>query len=87
MLLINRKKEEAIRMSNGVRIVVIDNGGHNVCLGFEAPRGVRIWREELLSEKQLGPSSKKLPPPPPRRIAQEPDKFAALRQCGLIPSP
>lgn len=48
MLALSRKRDEAIVLDNGVRIEVIKVSGTRVTLGVEAPRDVRILREELV---------------------------------------
>lgn len=47
MLILSRRKDEAVRLSNGVRIAVtwIEDG--QVTLAIDAPPYVHIWREEL----------------------------------------
>lgn len=47
MLVLSRKKNEAIVMGEIV-VRVLEIRGHTVRLGFEAPDGVSIVREELL---------------------------------------
>lgn len=47
MLCLSRQKDEAIALSNGVRIVVLKIGKKTVSLGIDAPDNVNIWREEL----------------------------------------
>lgn len=47
MLLLARKVDEAI-LVGGVRILVTKITSGRVVLGFEAPKGVQIIREELL---------------------------------------
>ena len=48
MLVLSRKKGEAIMINRNVRIVVIDIEGAKVRLGIEAPKDVAIHREEVL---------------------------------------
>jgi carbon storage regulator CsrA len=47
MLCLTRNVDEAISLSNGVRIVVLKVGRKRVSLGIEAPPDVEIWRDEL----------------------------------------
>jgi carbon storage regulator len=47
MLVLSRKKGEAINIADGVTIVVREITGSRVVLGFEAPSDVRIMRQEL----------------------------------------
>lgn len=47
MLVLSRKKGERIRIGKDVVITVVRIGDHTVKLGFDAPQGVNIVREEL----------------------------------------
>lgn len=47
MLVLTRKRGEAIVVGENVRVTVIDVQGNRVRIGFEAPVEVRIRREEL----------------------------------------
>jgi carbon storage regulator len=47
MLVLSRKKGEAINIADGVTITVREITGSRVVLGFEAPSDVRIMRQEL----------------------------------------
>ena len=49
MLVLSRKKEEAIRIGDEVTIKVISIKGGVVRLGIDAPKEVSIVRSELLS--------------------------------------
>ena len=49
MLVLSRKKEEEIRISDEVTIKVISIKGGVVRLGIDAPKEVSIVRSELLS--------------------------------------
>jgi carbon storage regulator len=48
MLILKRKRGEAIVMDGGVRIVVLDVGKRGATIGIEAPLETNIQREELL---------------------------------------
>lgn len=61
MLVLNRRKDERILLSNGVSILVADIDGTNVRLAIEAPAHVDIWREEICPE-DAKPSLRDLPP-------------------------
>jgi carbon storage regulator CsrA len=52
MLVLTRKAKQRIMLSNGVTIVVSHIKGKSVKLAVSAPAGVRILREELLSNQQ-----------------------------------
>jgi carbon storage regulator len=47
MLLLNRKRGERILLSGGISLVVVEIRGAQVRIGIEAPRDVKIAREEI----------------------------------------
>ena len=47
MLVLSRKKGEAVNIAEGVTVTVRQISGSRVVLGFEAPHDVRIVRQEL----------------------------------------
>ena len=47
MLVLSRKKDEWIQISDNIRIVVVDIRGDTVRLGFDAPKDVKIHRKEV----------------------------------------
>ncbi len=47
MLILTRKKDEAIRIGEDIRIVLVQVKGGQVRLGIECPSDVRVLREEL----------------------------------------
>lgn len=47
MLILSRKKSEVICINDNVRITVIKIWGDRVRLGIEAPKEVKIHREEV----------------------------------------
>jgi carbon storage regulator len=47
MLVLSRKLDETIVINGDIRITVVGVRGNQVRLGIEAPRSVRIFREEL----------------------------------------
>jgi carbon storage regulator len=47
MLVLTRKTDERILVGSDIVITVVRVSGNRVCLGIEAPAGVRILREEL----------------------------------------
>lgn len=53
MLVLSRKKEEAIRIGDDITIKVIAVKGGGVRLGIEAPRDISIVRSELLPVSPL----------------------------------
>ncbi len=50
MLALTRKKDEAIIISGGIEIRVLDIQGDKVKLGIGAPDNVQIYREEVYSQ-------------------------------------
>jgi carbon storage regulator len=50
MLVLSRRRGQAIVLDGGIRIVVLDSDRRGVRLGIEAPRTTGIQREELVSE-------------------------------------
>lgn len=47
MLVLSRKNDESILIDGNIRITVLGIRGGQVRLGIEAPRSVRVVREEL----------------------------------------
>ena len=52
MLVLSRKMNESVIIDGGIRVMVVGVRGNQVRLGFEAPSGVRIFREELCAIEQ-----------------------------------
>ena len=51
MLVLSRKPGESIKIGQDVEIVVLAVQGNKVRLGISAPRGISIWREELILDR------------------------------------
>ncbi len=47
MLILTRKKDEAIRLGENIRIVLVQIKGGQVRLGIDCPSDMRVLREEL----------------------------------------
>ncbi len=47
MLVLTRRSDEAIRIGDNIVIRIVEIKGAQVRVGIEAPKGVRIYREEL----------------------------------------
>jgi carbon storage regulator len=47
MLVLSRKRNEAINVGDDVTITVVDIRGENVRLGVEAPKQVPVHRQEV----------------------------------------
>lgn len=50
MLVLSRRIDEAIIIGDDVRIVVLDIDSDRIRIGIDAPKDMRIFREELLSQ-------------------------------------
>ena len=48
MLILTRRKGEAIYTSNGLIFRILKNVKGEISIGIEAPDNVDIWREELI---------------------------------------
>lgn len=54
MLVLSRKKDEAVLIGGNVSVVVLDVIGDRVKLGISAPGNVSVFREELIVRVPLG---------------------------------
>jgi carbon storage regulator len=52
MLVLTRRRGEAIMVGDDVKVVVLEVNGDQVRLGVEAPRAVSVHREEVFKEIQ-----------------------------------
>ena len=50
MLVLTRKQNEGILIGNDITVTVINIDGDKIRLGIEAPKHIRVIREELLQE-------------------------------------
>jgi carbon storage regulator len=50
MLVLTRKQNEGILIGNDIVVTVINIEGDKIRLGIEAPKNIRVIREELLKE-------------------------------------
>jgi len=57
MLILTRKKGEAIAIGDDIQIQVLNVKGGQVRIGIEAPREVQVNREERLEDSDANPSS------------------------------
>ena len=49
MLILSRRTDEAVRLGDNIRVVVLSTDGETVKLGIEAPADVAILREEIIA--------------------------------------
>lgn len=52
MLVLSRKKGQAIMLGDNIEITIIDIQGDQVRIGINAPKNVTIYRKELFIEIQ-----------------------------------
>lgn len=52
MLILSRRKHEAIYIGDDIRISVIEMIGNQIRLGFEADRDIPIYREEIYKRRK-----------------------------------
>lgn len=52
MLVLSRKRNEAIVIGNDIRLVIVAIQGDKVRLGIEAPKNVQVDRDEIHQAKQ-----------------------------------
>ncbi len=69
MLILTRKKDEAIRVGDDIRIVLVQIKGGQVRLGIECPSHIRVLREELYEAVRQENIN---------ALASNPDQVAAL---------
>ncbi len=53
MLILSRKLNEKILIGGGITVTVVEIKGGKVRLGFVAPEGVKILRDELKEKKDV----------------------------------
>jgi carbon storage regulator len=52
MLVLSRKKDQAIMLGDNIEITIIEIQGDQVRIGINAPKNVTIYRKELFLEIQ-----------------------------------
>ena len=55
MLVLSRKVGEEVIIGDNIRVTVVAINGNHVRLGFEAPRDVHIYRQELAESAHAAP--------------------------------
>lgn len=58
MLVLSRKRDEAITIGDDITVTVVDIRGDRVRLGISAPRDVTVYREEIYDAIQKDKESK-----------------------------
>jgi len=56
MLILSRKLGESITIDKDIVITITKIGGSAVQIGIEAPRDIRVYRQELADEKDSAKS-------------------------------
>lgn len=57
MLVLSRKVQESILLTGGIKITVVAIRGKQIRLGIEAPKEVKIFREELIHKDDCNDES------------------------------
>ncbi|MEW6064625.1 carbon storage regulator [Desulforamulus profundi] len=52
MLILSRKKHEAIHIGDDIIITVLDISGDHIKIGIDAPKNIQIYRAEILKAIQ-----------------------------------
>lgn len=52
MLILSRKVDEKIKIGNDINITIIEIHGDQVKIGVEAPKDVKVFREEVFTAIQ-----------------------------------
>lgn len=50
MLVLSRRKGEAVIIGDGIKVTVIDVRGDQIRLGIDAPRSIAVHREEVYEQ-------------------------------------
>ena len=52
MLVLSRKKDQRIQVGDDIYVTVVEIRGDKVRIGIDAPREVKVMREELVEVKE-----------------------------------
>lgn len=58
MLILTRKRNQSVCIGDDIRVLVVSTSSSGVRLGFEAPAGIAVDREEIAQKKLSEPPSK-----------------------------
>jgi carbon storage regulator len=50
-LVLSRRTDESIVIDGKIKIMVVEIRGNKIRLGIEAPKEVKVWREELIGSE------------------------------------
>ncbi|MCM1321074.1 MAG: carbon storage regulator CsrA [Bacteroides sp.] len=53
MLILSRKRDEKIKIGNDITVTIIDVRGDQVKIGVEAPKNVKVFRQEVFNAIQV----------------------------------
>ena len=59
MLLLTRSSDESIIIDGGIKITVLEISGNQVKIGIDAPKEVKVYREEIVERMQAEADSGK----------------------------
>ena len=59
MLLLTRSSDESIIIDGGIKITVLEIRGSQVKIGIDAPKEVKVYREEIVERMQAEADSDK----------------------------
>ena len=70
MLVLTRKKDQALIISDNIEITVLDIQGDQIRLGVNAPKSIKIYRKEIYLEIQAEnkAAAKHAAPPPAENL-------------------
>lgn len=54
MLILTRKARESVKIGDNITVTVLSTNGGQVKLGFDAPRDLSVWREEIYKRIKEG---------------------------------
>ncbi|SHF37619.1 carbon storage regulator CsrA [Desulforamulus putei] len=52
MLILSRKKNEAIHIGDNIIVTILDVSGETIKIGIDAPKNIQIFRSEVLNAIQ-----------------------------------